>query len=149
MPPRSAHIAASMLTAFAMTSCGGGEGPQGSLQFDNAWVRPPIAGRTTTAAYCDVTNRTDVAVVITGFASDNPGIRVELHETTDDGGMMRMRPLARVTIPPRATISFVPGGKHLMLFGFDGSDAEVKLAATLDGGESLPVVFTTRVEANP
>ena len=138
------------LLAFAVVSCEGGDHGQDSsgsaLAFDNAWVRAPIAGRTVTAAYCDITNRGDVAVVITGFASDHPGVRVEIHETTEDDGMMRMRPLARVTIPAKANVSFAPGGRHLMLFGFDGSANEVTLAATLDSGETLPVVFATRPE---
>ena len=120
--------------------------PESPLAFDNAWVRAPVAGRTVTAAYCDVTNRGDLPIDIIGFASDYPGLRVEIHESTEDGGMMRMRRLSRVTIPAKATRSFAPGGKHLMLFGFDGSASEVALAATLDGGETLPVVFATRPE---
>ena len=99
-----------------------------------------------TAAYCDVINRGDRPVDIIGFTTSHPGLRVEIHESTDDGGMMRMRRLARVTIPAKATVSFAPGGKHLMLFGFDGSASAVTLAATLDGGEALPVVFATRPE---
>lgn len=116
------------------------------LKFDNAWVRTPVAGRTVTAAYCDVTNRDDRPVDIIGFTTEHPGLRVEIHESTEDGGMMRMRRLARVTVPAKATVSFAPGGKHLMLFGFDGSASEVTLAATLDGGGELPVVFATRPE---
>ena len=135
--------------AVLLASCDSGQAPQSSessLVFDNAWVRAPVAGRTVTAAYFDVTNRGETPLDIIGFASDDPGVRVEIHESTEDGGMMRMRRLARVTIPAKATVSFAPGGKHLMLFGFDESAAEVTLAATLDGGETLPVVFATRPE---
>lgn len=138
------------MLAILVASCeGGSQGQQTSrspLAFDNAWVRPPVAGRTVTAAYCEVTNDGDMPVDIVGFTSDHPGLRVEIHETTEHDGMMRMRRLVGVTIPAKATVSFAPGGKHLMLFGFDGSAAEVTLAATLDGGGSLPVVFSTRLE---
>lgn len=138
------------MLAILGASCNGGGNPQqaseSTLAFDNAWIRPPVAGRTVTAAYCDVTNRGDTPVDIVGFASDKPGLRVEIHETTRVDGMMRMRPLARVTIPAKATVSFAPGDKHLMLFGFDGSASDVTLAATLDGGETFPVVFATRPE---
>ena len=141
-------VVAAMLAIVA--SCDGtGHGqqsPGSPLKFDNAWVRAPVAGRTMTAAYCDVTNPGDRPVDIIGFDSDRPGLRVEIHETTEHDGMMQMRRLARVTIPAKATVSFAPGGKHLMLFGFDGSAAEVTLAATLDGGGTLPVVFATRGE---
>lgn len=149
MPRICLRVVAGLL-AFLVVSCEGGERGQGSfgspLAFGNAWVRAPVAGRTVTAAYCDITNRGEAAVVITGFASDAPEVRVEIHETTEEDGMMRMQPLARVTIPAKATVSFAPGGKHLMLFGFDGAAAQVKLTATLDSGETLPVVFATRPE---
>ena len=102
-----------------------------------------------TAAYCEVTNRSEDPVDIIGFTSDHAGLRVEIHESTEHSGMMQMRRLARVTIPAKATVSFAPGGKHLMLFGFDGTAAEVTLAAALDGGETLPVVFATRPEQHP
>lgn len=142
-------VVAGML-AILLASCDdAGEAQQSTesaLAFDNAWIRAPVAGRTVTAAYCDVTNRREAPIDIIGFTSENPGLRVEIHESTEDGGMMRMRRLARVTIPAKATVSFAPGGKHLMLFGFDGSASEVALAATLDGGETLPVVFATRPE---
>ena len=135
------------MLAILVASCDfDGQQPLGSpLKFDNAWVRGPLAGRTVTAAYCDIANFGDRPVDIIGFDSDHPGLRVEIHESTEHGGMMQMRRLARVTIPAKATVSFAPGGKHLMLFGFDGS-AEVTLAATLESGETIPVVFATRPE---
>ncbi len=142
-------VVASMLAILAASCDGTGDGLQslGSpLKFDNAWVRAPVAGRTVTAAYCDVTNAGHMPVDIIGFDSDQPGLLVEIHESTEHGGMMQMQRLARVTIPAKATVSFAPGGKHLMLFGFDGSAAEVTLAATLDSGEKLAVVFATRPE---
>ena len=133
-----------------VVSCDSGRHGQKSsgfpLEFDNARVRAPIAGGAVTAAYCDITNRGDVPVVITGFASDHPGVRVEIHETTEADGMMRMRSLASVEIPAKASVSFAPGGRHLMLFGFDGTGTELRLAATLDSGETLAVVFAIRPE---
>ena len=149
MARASGPVVAAMLAILVASCDGTGHGPQslGSpLKFDNAWIRAPVAGRAVTAAYCDVTNSGDKPVDIIGFDSDHPGLRVEMHESTEHDGMMQMRRLARVTIPAKATVSFAPGGKHLMLFGFDASAAEVTLAATLAGGGTLPVVFATRPE---
>ena len=140
---------AAMLAILVAACDGTGHSRQSSgspLKFDNAWVRAPVAGSTVTAAYCDVTNPGGMPVDIIGFDSDHPGLRVEIHESTEHDGMMQMRRLARVTIPAGATVSFSPGGKHLMLFGFDGTASEVTLAAALDGGETFPVVFATRPE---
>ncbi|MDE0038174.1 MAG: copper chaperone PCu(A)C [Gammaproteobacteria bacterium] len=142
-------VVAGMLAILVASCDGSGHDRQslGSpLKFDNAWVRVPVAGRTVTAAYCDVINPGDMPVDIVGFETNHPGLRVEIHESIEHDGMMQMRRLARVTIPAKATVSFAPGGKHLMLFGFDGSAADVTLAATLAGGGTLPVVFATRPE---
>ena len=140
-----------MITVLALASCDGnhaGEPDSGPvLTFHDAWIRAPFAGRNITAAYCEVTNHGDVPLHVTGFTSDQPGLRVEIHETTEQGGMMRMRPLGRVTISARETVSFAPGGKHLMLFGMDGAAREATLRATLDSGETFPVVFAIRPEA--
>ena len=117
--------------------------PGSTLAFDNAWVRPLVAGGRVTAAYCDITNQGREAVRIGGFSSDDPDVRVELHESSEEGGIVRMRPLENLTIRAGETVSLAPGGKHLMLFGFDDSP-EVMLYAALEDGLRLPVVFTAR-----
>jgi hypothetical protein len=42
--------------------------------------------------------------------------RVEMHETMNMGGMSEMRPLDRIAVRDGETLSFAPGGRHLMLF---------------------------------
>jgi hypothetical protein len=42
--------------------------------------------------------------------------RIELHETMDMGNMSTMRPLDRVTVHDGETLSFAPGGRHLMIY---------------------------------
>ncbi|MDE0179565.1 MAG: copper chaperone PCu(A)C, partial [Gammaproteobacteria bacterium] len=95
-------VVAGMLAILVASCDGSGHDRQslGSpLKFDNAWVRVPVAGRTVTAAYCDVINPGDMPVDIVGFETDHPGLRVEIHESIEHDGMMQMRRLARVTIP--------------------------------------------------
>jgi copper(I)-binding protein len=41
--------------------------------------------------------------------------RVELHESTMDGGVMRMRPVESLVIEPGETRVLEPGGLHLMM----------------------------------
>ena len=138
-----------LFAALSVASCADGDHPQrprgSTLAFDNAWVRPLVGEGRVTAAYCEITNEGEEAVLITGFSSDDPDVRVELHETTEEGGIVHMRPLDHVTIPPGGTVSLAPGGRHLMLFGLDGGP-EVMLNAVHQDGLTLPVVFTTRVK---
>lgn len=144
--PRCAMLFAALL----LVACGDGnptQQPSGSvLSFENARVRPLVAGHPVAAAYCDVVNRGDAEIVITGFTSDDPAVRAEIHETSEAGGIIRMRPLRRVAVPAKDRVSFAPGGKHLMLFGFDDTAPQVKLTAMLDDGRTVAAVFSTQPE---
>ncbi len=139
-------LATPVVFALATSTLPGCGGDAPALEFANAWVRAPVAGRTVTAAYCDISNNSTEPVVITGFTSETPGLRVEIHETTEDDGMMRMRPLRRLGIAPGETVSLSPGGKHLMMFGFKAT-TQARLQATLAGGGTHPVVFSVRPKA--
>jgi copper(I)-binding protein len=43
--------------------------------------------------------------------------RIEMHETMDMGTMSEMRAIGRIPVRDGETLSFAPGGRHLMLFG--------------------------------
>jgi hypothetical protein len=45
--------------------------------------------------------------------------RIEMHETMTHGSMSSMRPLARIAVRDGETLSFTPGGRHLMIFDLD------------------------------
>jgi periplasmic copper chaperone A len=57
---------------------------------------------------------------------------VELHAHTDDGGVMRMRPVDRIDLPSRERVRLEPGGLHVMLIG---------LTAPLEAGSTLPLTL--------
>ena len=115
----------------------------GEVTFENAWIRSPLPGQSVTAGYCDIVNRGSRAVAIVGFSGSVSGtVRVEMHETTDHDGMVRMRPLKSLTIAPNTTVSLVPGGKHLMLFGLHGKAEQVTLAAVFADQSELAVTFS-------
>ncbi len=47
-------------------------------------------------------------------------IRVEMHESAMQGGMMTMKPLTGgVAVPARTDVKFEEGGKHLMLYNIN------------------------------
>lgn len=45
--------------------------------------------------------------------------RIEMHETMTSGTMSAMRPLARIDVRDGETLSFAPGGRHLMIYDLD------------------------------
>jgi periplasmic copper chaperone A len=110
-----------LVLALLVTACGGSALPDpasGSLEFSNAWVRAAGAGGMT-AAYFDVTNGRSADDALTGVASPAASA-AGLHETTTDGsGMMGMQEVASVNVPAGGTVSFAPGGYHVMLMGLE------------------------------
>jgi copper(I)-binding protein len=45
--------------------------------------------------------------------------RAEVHATSMDGGVMRMRRAGPIAVGPGAPVLLEPGGLHLMLYGLD------------------------------
>ena len=116
--------------------------PSGALVTSEAWVRqvPPAARMT--AGYLKVRNTGTEPVVLVGAASPLFNA-VEIHGTVTVDGMARMRQQESVTIPPGETVSFEPGGLHLMLMqAVDQIPAQgqVPLSLLLADGESIEVV---------
>jgi periplasmic copper chaperone A len=60
-----------------------------------------------------VKNDTDRAVELTGASSPACGSMM-LHQTEEENGVEKMLPVKSVTVPPHGTLSFHPGGYHIM-----------------------------------
>jgi len=117
---------------------------------EGAWVRALPPTQTRTAAYLTVRNAGAEAVVISGASTPIAG-RVELHETLQSEGMMRMEEQSEVRVPAGAAVSFAPGGLHLMLLDLDTMPAvgdAVELCLTIDGAP-LCTTAETRRDAAP
>ena len=99
---------------------------------DSAWVRLPAVAGNPGAAYFTLRGGSKDAVLLS--ASAKFAVRTELHESMKGHeGMMTMAPVAQVPVPANGTVSFEPGGKHVMLFD---------LAPSLKPGEKAPMTLT-------
>jgi periplasmic copper chaperone A len=89
----------------------------GKLTVVDVRARPaPLEGGNG-AAYLTVLNGLDVPVRLASVAGDMAAA-VELHETVDDNGVMKMEPHPEgFEIPAGGTLVLKPGGKHVMLLG--------------------------------
>ncbi|MEE4361669.1 MAG: copper chaperone PCu(A)C [Pseudomonadales bacterium] len=119
-----------------------------AIRVDGAWIREAPPGRDITAAYLTLHNDGDVDQAL--IAAECPAAgRVELHTHSAVDGMMRMRQVDRVGIPARDTLSFAPGGLHLMLFDWSGARAGERVPMTLvtEDGETLTIEFEVAREA--
>jgi periplasmic copper chaperone A len=121
----------------------------GRLDMANAWIRTAPAGAMMLAGYATLRNTGDAPVVITSAGSADFG-DVSLHESVEENGVMRMRPLQSVEIAPGASIDFSPGGRHLMLMRprrvlKPGESAKISLK--LRGGADVSADFVVRDDA--
>ena len=95
-----------------------------------AWARATSDLAQTGAAYLAITSPD--ADQLVGLAS--PAARqVELHESMDDHGVMKMRAVPMLPLPPGAEVRLAPGGYHAMLMG---------LTRPLHVGDHFPLTLT-------
>lgn len=92
------------------------------------------------AMYMTISNSRSQAVQLTAVETVVAEV-VELHQTENQNGLMRMRPVDTVEVPANGTVEFAPGGFHIML---------IDITEQLEPGDSVTVtlVFNTgeRVE---
>jgi periplasmic copper chaperone A len=102
------------------------------VKVENAWVRAALPGQQATGAYLEITSETQAALVAAGSPVAK---RAELHTMALEGGIMRMRPVARIELPAGETVKLAPGGFHIMLLG---------LERALKTGEVVPLVLSVQ-----
>ena len=81
---------------------------------DDAWVRIAPPGVRIHSGYFEFQNPSAAHLRIVG-ASSPAYERVELHQSKVVDGIASMEPLNWVAVPSGGSVSFQPGGKHLML----------------------------------
>ena len=91
------------------------------------WAR---AGVSSSAAYISVHNGGGADRLL--GASSPVAASVSIHDSQNDGGVMRMRAAGAMPVAAGGSIAMKPGGLHIMLMG---------LKAPLKPGASLPVML--------
>jgi copper(I)-binding protein len=88
---------------------------KGDLVISAPWSRATPAGAAVAGGYLVITNKGLSAERLVSFTTDLAD-QPEVHEMTNEGGVMKMRPLAKgLVIPAGGTVKLEPGGYHLML----------------------------------
>ncbi|RXR08763.1 copper chaperone PCu(A)C [Pseudoxanthomonas composti] len=124
------------LLTLVLSACSGAPPSSAGVEVTDAWIRaspsPVLAGYLTLTQHGDRPDR------LRAITSPRFG-RIEMHQVSHEGGVMRMRALPEgVTLPPGERVRFAPGANHLMLF-----DAKPAVQA----GETVPL--TLRFEQAP
>lgn len=133
-----------MLSIVLLSACGGS--PQPDLVAADVDVVQPMPGKAMTAAYLTLTNNSEQTIIITRVTSNEYSL-VQIHETTIEDGIARMRPLPQLEIRPGGDVKLERGGKHLMLMRPAGQSEEVSLQ--FYAGETLLLTVNSGYSARP
>ncbi|HEX5507178.1 MAG TPA: copper chaperone PCu(A)C [Pseudolabrys sp.] len=117
----------------------------GGVSIESAWIRFIIKARPA-AGYFTLRNDSDSAVKLTGAASTACGMLM-LHQSKQVDGVDKMLPVKGVAVPPHGTLTFAPGGYHLMCMEpQDAMKVGVDVPVTLKfaGGRTVTAQFAVR-----
>ncbi len=111
----------------------GGQQPtaqQSGIRIDHAWSRAALAGHEG-VVYLTITasGAADTLSAVTTPVAVTSG----LHQSVDDHGVMKMRPVASLPIEPGKPVTLAPGSYHIML---------TDLKQPLKEGDSFPVTLS-------
>jgi len=121
----------------------------GRLEASAAWIRTGAPGSMMLAGYLSLRNSGDAVLTVVG--ADSAAFRsVSMHQSVEENGVERMRPLAKFVIAPGESVTFAPGGKHLMLMQpvrqLKSGDA-VRIHFATESGEGANANFIVRDSA--
>ena len=126
------RIIGTLALALVLVANAAADGVADEITVTGPYIRavPPVVQ--TSAAFMQFQNSSDIERFLVS-ASTPAAAAVELHMHTMDDGVMRMRRIAHIHLPPNETVSLQPGGLHIMLFD---------LTAPLNVGDQVPMTLT-------
>ena len=88
------------------------------ITITKAHIRATAPGQKVSGAFMILTNASSIPYALTSVSFDVAGM-VELHETSMNGKMMKMRRISQIDIPANGSVELKPGSYHVMLMGLD------------------------------
>ena len=117
---RRNHFLVSIISLLFFFSCSE-SGRDTPIEVIDAYLKKPLEGALSTAAYMSLKNISDNKIKIKGLTCNN--LLAEFHQTViKDSGMTSMNKLNLLTVEPKSEITLVPGKAHIMLMGKSMSD---------------------------
>ena len=112
---RGNHFFVFIISLLFLFSCSESERETPILVLD-AYLKKPLEGVHSTAAYMSLRNTSDYKIKIKGLTCND--LMAEFHQTViKDSGMTSMNKLNLLTLEPKSEITLIPGKEHIMLMG--------------------------------
>ena len=104
-----------------------------AAQVSNAWLRLPAVQDRPGGGFFTLQGGSEADALV---AVTSPRVgRIEIHETSNENGIMRMQARNSIALPAHGEVQFAPGGWHLMLFGVQPG---------IKPGDKVPLTFRFR-----
>lgn len=114
--------------ALALAAC-----EEKPVYVDKAWVRLNANPDAPAAGYFTVHGGSSGATL--RAVTTDAAVRLEMHDSMMKDGAMTMAPIASMDVPAGKSVTFAPGGKHLMLWS-------INPAAVAAGKITLTFIFS-------
>jgi len=101
------------------------------VQIEKPWARATAPGATIAGGYMVIRNQGAAGDRLVS-ASSPAAAKVELHVSSNDHGIMKMREVAGYDVPPKGKFELKPGGAHMMFMDIKHPFKE---------GEKVPVTL--------
>jgi periplasmic copper chaperone A len=118
----------------------------GSLRISAPWIRATPKGASVGGGYMTIANSGNVGDRLVGGTSD-VSKRLEIHEMSMEGSVMKMRPVRGLDIKPGQTVELKPGGYHVMFVGLKQpleQGQHVKATLRFEKAGDVAVNFTVK-----
>lgn len=137
-----------VLATMALAACSGSKdapqqaesNPTGLVVTNARLLLPPVAGNPA-AVYFDLKNDGKRAVAVRR-ADIADAQRASIHDMMEYNRAMTMADTGPITVPQGETITFAPGGKHVMAFDLSPElkpGGKTELTLTIAGGDKVSV----------
>ena len=122
------HMLLAVVTLLALGAVAQAQAP--SVEVSQAWARATTSTAKVGGVFLTLKAAGTADRVVS--ASSPVAEKIELHETINDAGVMKMREVPQLVLAPGQATVLKPGGTHIMLIG---------LKRPLNRGESFPVTI--------
>jgi len=106
----------------------------GLITVNEPRIRATAPGQTISGAFMTLVNNSETPYALTAVSFSDANT-AEIHETSINEGVMRMRKVSRIDIPANGSAELKPGSYHIMLIGLE---REMKAGTT----ETLTLTFS-------
>jgi len=113
-------------------------------------IRATAPGQTVSGAFMTLVNNSETPYALTSVSFSGAST-AEIHETSMNEGMMRMRKVSQVEIPANGSAELKPGSYHIMLIGLEremkaGTSETLTLTFSDDSQKSVEALVGTLSE---